>query len=236
MTKFIGADDPSQAIRSAVMADARVQSVELIGSRATGTATELSDWDYLIHSSDPGAVAGQLPALAARLRPLAQQWDPLSGTPVYMIILPGAVKADLFPAGLVPADLVPATLPSRAAAAGRALQPDLGDIDAHFWDWNLWLGAKRLRGQDDLVSSELGKMWRHLLHPLGAACQPASAAWPPATQQDAVILYLELRRGREQQLGRTVARNLGHAVMARLQATGLLQSPLPRVSFPPGKK
>jgi predicted nucleotidyltransferase len=40
--------DPSPAIRAAVLADPRVRSLELIGSRATGTATELSDWDYRI--------------------------------------------------------------------------------------------------------------------------------------------------------------------------------------------
>jgi hypothetical protein len=33
--------DPSTAVRAAVLADPRVRSVELIGSRATGTATEL---------------------------------------------------------------------------------------------------------------------------------------------------------------------------------------------------
>jgi hypothetical protein len=61
-------------------------------------------------------------------------WDPLARTPVYMIILPGAVKADLFP-GLPPG------LGLTHASGGS-----LRDADAHFWDWNLWLGAKRLRG------------------------------------------------------------------------------------------
>jgi predicted nucleotidyltransferase len=45
--------DPSTAVRAAVLADPRVRSVELIGSRATGTATELSDWDYRIASPTP---------------------------------------------------------------------------------------------------------------------------------------------------------------------------------------
>jgi hypothetical protein len=44
--------DPSTAIRG---------SVELIGSRATGNATELSDWDYRIASSNSAAVAARLP-------------------------------------------------------------------------------------------------------------------------------------------------------------------------------
>jgi hypothetical protein len=89
--------DPSAAIRAAVLADPRVRSVELVGSHAAGTATELSDWDYRLASSDSAAVAARLPGLVAVLRPLGQLWDPLARTPVYMIILSGAVKADLFP-------------------------------------------------------------------------------------------------------------------------------------------
>ncbi len=64
--------DSSEAIGAVVMADPRVQSVELAGSRAAGTATELSDWDYRISPADPAAVAERLPALVAELRPLAQ--------------------------------------------------------------------------------------------------------------------------------------------------------------------
>jgi hypothetical protein len=195
--------DPSTAIRAAVLADSRVRSVELVGSRATGTATELSDWDYRITSSDPAAVAGRLPRLVAVLRPLGQLWDPLAGTPVYMIILPGAVKADLFP-GARP-----------GPGMTRAPWNSPHDTDAHFWDWNLWLGAKRLRGQDGLVVAELAKMWQQLLRPLGATK-------PPATQQDAVATYLRLRHDREQQGGDAVDHDLGAAVITRLRAAGLL--------------
>ena len=42
----MGGYDPSDAIRAAVQADPCVQSVELTGSRAVGTAADLSDWDY----------------------------------------------------------------------------------------------------------------------------------------------------------------------------------------------
>ena len=195
--------DPSTAIRAAVLADPRVRSVELIGSRATGTATELSDWDYRIASSDSAAVAARLPGLVAVLHPLGQLWDPLARTPVYMIILPGAVKADLFP-GAPPG-------PGLACASWGGLR----DADAHFWDWNLWLGAKRLRGQDRVVAAELVKMWQHLLRPLGA---PA----PPASQHDAVTTYLRLRLDRERRDGETVPRGLGAAVITRMQAAGLL--------------
>ncbi len=52
-----------------MLADSRVQAVVLVGSRAAGTATELSDWDYLIVSADPGAIALQLPGLVAELNP-----------------------------------------------------------------------------------------------------------------------------------------------------------------------
>jgi predicted nucleotidyltransferase len=64
--------DPSDAIRAVVLADPRVQAVELIGSRAAGTATELSDWDFVIVSTDPGGIAAHLPSLVAELKPLAQ--------------------------------------------------------------------------------------------------------------------------------------------------------------------
>jgi hypothetical protein len=146
MGSDVDARDPSEGIRTAVLGDPQVRSVKLIGSRAAGTATELSDWDYRIESADPGAVASRLPALIAGLRPLARQWDPLASTPVYMIILPGAVKADLFPGAWA------SMLPVSGTRTGWA---GLGDIDAHFWDWNLWLAAKRLRGRDEVESSRV---------------------------------------------------------------------------------
>jgi hypothetical protein len=187
------------------MACSLVESVELVGSRAAGTATVLSDWDYRIRSADPAVVAERLPALVAELKPLAQLWDPLAASPVYMVVLPGAVKVDLFPGG-------------QAGRSGpRTRAASLGGIDDHFWDWNLWLGAKRLRGQHELVGAELTKMWDHLLRPLGAT-------GPPATQQQAVSVYLELRRGRELQLGHAVCHDLGNAVITRLRAAGLLSS------------
>jgi hypothetical protein len=55
----------------------------------------------------------------------------------------------------------------------------------------------------------------HLLRPLGA---PA----PPASQQDAVTTYLRLRLDRERRDGDTVARDLGAAVITRMQAARLL--------------
>jgi hypothetical protein len=204
MSADLVAYDPSDAIRAAVMAGPLVESVELVGSRATGTSTVLSDWDYRIRSVDPAAVAERIPALVGELRPLAKLWDPLAASPVYMVILPGAVKVDLF-LGSPPRQTGP---PARLAS--------LDDIDDHFWDWNLWLGSKRLRGQDELVSGELTKMWVYLLRPLGAT-------GPPATQEQAVSVYLALRAKRELKLGRAVSDDLGKAVMVRLRAARLLR-------------
>jgi hypothetical protein len=73
-----------------------------------------------------------------------------------------------------------------------------------------------LRHEDELVKSELAKMWHYLLRDLGAA-------GPPATQQAAVTVYLGLRQQRERQLGHTVPRDLGEAVMTRLRGAGLLR-------------
>lgn len=199
-------DDPTGAIRAALLADPCAQSVELTGSRALGTATDLSDWDYRITSADPAATARRLPGLLAGLEPLGALWDPLARRPVYMIVLPGAVKADLFPG------LPPRPAPDPPPQVSRATLPA---IDAHFWDWNLWLGAKRLRGQDTLAGAELAKMWHYLLRPLGSAR-------PAAGQPGAVASYLRLRGRQENRLGAAVPRALGDAVIARLRAAGLL--------------
>jgi hypothetical protein len=197
-------DTAARAVRSALLADSGVRSVELIGSRADGSATELSEWDYLVRSAEPATLASRLPALIAPLRPLGQLWDPLARTPVFMIVLPGAVKVDVF------SGAYPATPELPAGAAGRLRQ-----VDTHFWDWNLWLGAKRLRGNDELVRAELAKMYRHVLRPLGAASAPHR-------QDEAIGVYLELRRHRETQLGAPVAPGLGNAVIARLRDVNLL--------------
>jgi hypothetical protein len=201
--------DPTQAIRTIILADSRIESVELVGSRASGTATALSDWDYRISAADPGEVARLLPSLVTQLNPLAQLWDPLTGSAVYMVILNGAVKVDL---------LLDTPVDWAAKRALRLPPPTLREVDAHFWDWNLWLGSKALRGQNELVGAELAKMWHHLLRFLGA---PRT----PATQEDAVSIYLDLRYIREQHVGEAVPRELGDAVVARLRAAGLLRTP-----------
>ena len=87
--------------------------------------------------------------------------------------------------------------PERSRASPQTNSAALPAIDAHFWDWSLWLGAKRLRGRDSLVGAELVNVWHHLLRPLGVG-------QPPANQHHAITSYRWLRRQHEQRLGVTV--------------------------------
>jgi hypothetical protein len=105
------------------------------------------------------------------LHPLAKQWDRLSPFPTYMLMLRGPVKVDFLflerpnpPAP--PWEVTPETLPA---------------IDAHFWDWMLWLVSKRDR------SDQLQLMYEHLLAPMGVA-------QPPRTAREALASYLERRQ------------------------------------------
>jgi hypothetical protein len=201
--------DPTDAVGAALRADPLVRSVTLVGSRAEGTATTLSDWDYHVGSSDPAAVSLRLPDLTRPLRPLSQLWDPLARHPVYMLIVAATgthvVKVDLL-----------LDLPERRRSDPPAVTAaTLPGIDEHFWDWNLWLGSKRLRGTETLVRTELAKMWGYLLKPLGG-----SAA--PATQHEAIAEYLRLRRRLERRHDIHIAPGLGRAVQETLGAVGLL--------------
>jgi len=179
--------------------------VQLVGSRAEGRATALSDVDLLV-DADLDALAPDLVALVAPLEPLAAQWDRLSEEASYfMLVLPGGIKADLV-----------FDLPPTLEAPWRVGAATLPRIDAHFWDWILWLGGKQLGGRDELVESMLGGiMFEHLLGPLGVAR-------PPATIDEAVRTYLAARDAREAELGVTVGRELQEAVLPRLQAAGVV--------------
>ena len=171
--------------------------VELVGSRATGTPVALSDWDFVIRSDDVDAVARDLPALVAELEPLASQWDRL-GPPEYscfMLFLEGPIKVDLIVHA--PHELEP---PWRVTAG------TLEGIDRHFWDWILWLAAKRQRGQTGLVREQLEAMSSHLLRPLGVA-------EVPTTIEDAIVGYRVARDHREAELGTTVPRRLEREVL-----------------------
>jgi predicted nucleotidyltransferase len=134
------------AVVAAVSPHPAVERIELVGSRAEGRATEWSDWDFGVRARKFAAVAEALPALLAQLEPLAQQWDRLSETWCWMLILRGPVKVDLiFPD---PHEKEPPWEPGSET---------LGGIDDHFWDWMLWLHAKEAVGKDELVETELRK-------------------------------------------------------------------------------
>lgn len=150
------------AVAEAVRAHPAVSDVTLIGSRARGTPNPYSDWDYDVATDDFGAVAQALPALVEPLQPLCSLWDPLAGHGCYMTILSGPTKIDLlFDA---PAQVRP---PYDVSAA------NLADVDAHFWDWSLWLTSKIAGGKDDVVEAELVKMSGYILEPMGVAATPS---------------------------------------------------------------
>jgi predicted nucleotidyltransferase len=170
--------------------------VELIGSRAEGTAGEFSDWDFAVEVDDFDAVAVSLPARLAGLDPLAEQWDPLSEHWTYMLILEGPVKIDLLFLS-EPHELEPPWEPSAAT---------LEAIDRHFWDWFLWLRSKDAAGKTELLAAELDKLWRHILRPLGVASAPASL-------DAALSSYLAARTVIEERLGVEVSRRLEREVV-----------------------
>ncbi len=176
-----------------------VDAIRLTGSRDRGDPTPLSDWDYEIATTDFASVAAALPAAVAPLRPLAAFWDPLGNRPNFTVLLDGPTKVDLIFDGH-PFTPSPPWVPSPGT---------LPAIDAHFWDWTLWLGAKRLRGDDDLVHRQLARLHEHLLAPLGVRA-------PPTDLRGAVETYLEARHEHEARYGVTVDPQLGDQVRAAL--------------------
>jgi hypothetical protein len=176
-----------------------VRRVELVGSRARGTPTALSDWDFGVETDDLAALEPALPGLVAPLEPLAEQWDPLGEPPSYMLVLRGPVKLDL----IFFHETVPHRPPWRVG-------PDtLVALDAHFWDWILWLAAKRARRREELVLDELKKMHSFLLRPLGVDAAPA-------TIEEAVGAYLSASAEVERGLGMKAPRALRDEVMPAL--------------------
>ena len=165
-----------------------MRSIELVGSRATGPARPDSDWDFRVEARDFESVAAALPELLAPLEPLAQQWDRLSDEQCWMLILRGPVKVDLI-------------FPEESHVHEPPWVPtaeNLEAIDAHLWDWLLWLRAKERAGKDELVATELEKLFGHLLRPLGVERVPASVA-------EAVELYRPARDAAAARLGCTIS-------------------------------
>jgi hypothetical protein len=188
-------------VRAVLLPHPDIRSVELVGSRATGSPTPLSDWDFEVEADDFGVVARALPALVSALEPLAQQWDRISAYPCYMLMLTGPVKVDLiFP------DEPYESLPPWTVSAAT-----LDGIDQHFWDWILWLASKREKGKDDLVRRELEKMSEHLLRPLGVDAVPSSI-------DAAVEGYRTARDEREREFGLEVSRRREREVLAAVSS------------------
>ena len=185
------APDLGATVVAAVLGHPNVRAVELVGSRAVGTPVPLSDWDFTIEADDFAVVAADLPDLVSTLEPLAQQWDRLTSPSCYMLMLRGPVKVDLIFPG-VPRDLEPPWTVSADTVEA---------IEAHFWDWILWLASKQQRGDDERVRSELGKMHEHLLRPMGVDREPRSVP-------EAIAAYRGARDRLESEIGFTVSRRL----------------------------
>ena len=122
------------------------------------------------------------------------QWDRLSPTWCYMLILTGPVKVDLLFGH-----------PHQPAGPWQVNASTLAGIDDHFWDWALWLRSKLARAKD-LVATELRKMHEHLLGPMGVTC-------PPASLGEAVAAYRSAREEWERRLGSYVSRNAENTVI-----------------------
>jgi hypothetical protein len=194
--------DLSASVRAALLQHPHVRDVELVGSRASGSSTLLSDWDFAVTTDRFDAVARELPSLVAGLKPLAQQWDRISEYPCFMLMLRGAVKVDL----IFPGEPYESLPPWRVSAE------TLEGIDRHFWDWILWLASKREKGQDELVRRELVKMSEHLLRPLGVDRVPGSI-------EAALETYRFARDRRERELGVEVSRRLEREVLPAMRRT-----------------
>jgi predicted nucleotidyltransferase len=190
------------AVLAAVSPHPAVERIELVGSRAEGRATEWSDWDFGVRANDFRALSVALPELLAPLEPLLQQWDRLSETWCWMLILRGPAKVDLiFPD---PHEKEPPWEPGPETLRG---------IDDHFWDWMLWLRGKEAAAKDELLKAELQKLFGHLLGPLGVERAPSSIA-------EAVGSYRVARDRAEVRFSRTVDRALEQAVAPSLPSPG----------------
>jgi hypothetical protein len=193
--------DLTGSVKAVLLPHPHVRLVELVGSRVTGSATSLSDWDFEVKTDDFGAVARAIPGLVSPLDPLAQQWDRISDYPCYMLMLKGPVKVDLIFPGEPYESLPPWTVSVETLDA----------IDQHFWDWILWLASKREKGKDELVRRELEKMSAHLLRPLGARAVPDSI--------DAALEgYRVARDEREREFGVEISRRREREVLPAISS------------------
>jgi hypothetical protein len=187
--------DLAERLIASVGAHRAVRSIRLGGSRAEGRATDKSDWDFLVEANDFPAVAEALPTLLAPLEPLVQQWDRLSPEWCWMLVLRGPTKVDL----------IFTEEPHVKEPPWEPSHENLEAIEAHFWDWMLWLRSKEAGGKAQLVEGELDKLFNHLLAPLGATRRPSSV-------HGAIATYRASRRRAEQRFGVVVNHALEDAV------------------------
>jgi predicted nucleotidyltransferase len=182
-----------RAIR-AVERHPAVRDVRLVGSRAEGRANAHSDWDFVVETDDFAAVAPAMAKLCEPLAPLAQQRDRLSDTFCWMVIVPGPHKLDFIFAE-----------PHEHEPPWRPAADNLVALDAHFWDWALWLSSKVAAQKTELVGEELAKLFTHVLAPVGLETAPQSL-------DDAVASYVAARDQLERVLGVDVPRDLEREV------------------------
>ena len=184
------------------VAQLRDVEIRLDGSSATGSRTELSDWDFDIRLPAETSVEALVPA-AENGDALAVFWDPLSRRANLIVLLDGPVKVDL-----IAADRPNPALIERWEVTATTLTR----LDAHFWDWTLWLGAKHLRGLTQLVHDHLDHMHDAILVPLGV---PESKPIPDIAS--AVAVFIATRDARAAELGVAVDGRLQHQVVAALR-------------------
>jgi hypothetical protein len=112
--------------------------------------------------------------------------------------------------GPVKIDLIFRDIPHEHDPPWEPAPETLDGIDAHFWDWMLWLSSKQAKGETGLVHFELERLHRHLLRPLGERQAPSSIL-------EAVAHYQRLRADVERRFGCTVSRTLEAVVLPAVQ-------------------
>jgi predicted nucleotidyltransferase len=180
-----------------------VIGVEFAGSRSRGTHDELSDWDFAVTTSDFRAVARDMPALVAPLKPLGEQWEPLGHFPVYQVLLRGPTKVEYL-------------FLDEVQEARPPLRPGpetLAAINTHFWDWTWWLTTKAAAGHDDLVADHLPQLYDYVLRPMGIATEPAGI-------DEAIAAFVARRDALEDEYGVRLERALEDEVLAGKSRVG----------------
>jgi hypothetical protein len=201
MTRELMTDDQvAPAVEAVVGACAGIRAVRLVGSRALGTPTTLSDWDFETEVSGLASTLHALPQAVDELEPLAKQWDRLSDEHCYMLLLRGPRKIDLIFGE-----------PHRHEPPWLVTAETLRPVDDHFWDWTLWLASKRLAGKQELVRTHLDELAEHILGPMGIVEVPSSL-------EDATHLYLGARSRLEAEFGFTISTELQEEVLRGIAA------------------